>query len=154
MADCCDGSDEYDGNTKCPNTCWEAGKVAREKLRKKIATYQEGVTIRRQEIEKAKLTISKEEAELEKLKAEEKILKGLVEKLKGTFFFPFRGMKSCLTFSDLTPNPPKTNLKSYAVSTQLWKPLFYACKYMNAIFISYVVSFYPMLISLWRVVIE
>lgn len=86
-ADCCDGSDEYGGKTKCPNTCWEAGKVAREKLRKKIATYKEGVTIRRQEIEKAKLTISKEEAELQKLKDEEKILNGLVEKLKGTFFF-------------------------------------------------------------------
>ncbi|XP_057781151.1 LOW QUALITY PROTEIN: glucosidase 2 subunit beta [Salvia miltiorrhiza] len=82
ICDCCDGSDEYDGKTKCPNTCWEAGKVAREKLRKKIATYREGVTIRRQEIEKAKLTISKEEAELQKLKEEEKILNGLVEKLK------------------------------------------------------------------------
>ncbi|KAG6403455.1 hypothetical protein SASPL_135677 [Salvia splendens] len=82
ICDCCDGSDEYDGKTICPNTCWEAGKVAREKLKKKIATYQEGVTIRRQEIEKAKLSISKEEAELQKLKEEEKILNGLVEKLK------------------------------------------------------------------------
>ncbi|KAL1540922.1 glucosidase 2 subunit beta-like [Salvia divinorum] len=82
ICDCCDGSDEYDGKTTCPNTCWEAGKVAREKLKKKIATYQEGVTIRRQEIEKAKLTISKEESELQKLKEEEKILNGLVEKLK------------------------------------------------------------------------
>lgn len=82
ICDCCDGSDEYDGKTKCPNTCWEAGKVAREKLRKKIATYQEGVTIRRQEIEKAKLAIVKEEAELQKLKDEEIILKGLVDKLK------------------------------------------------------------------------
>ncbi|KAG6401260.1 hypothetical protein SASPL_138111 [Salvia splendens] len=82
ICDCCDGSDEYDGKTICPNTCWEAGKVAREKLKKKIATYQEGVTIRRKEIEKAKLSISKEEAELEKLKEEEKILNGLVEKLK------------------------------------------------------------------------
>ncbi|KAL1565699.1 glucosidase 2 subunit beta [Salvia divinorum] len=82
ICDCCDGSDEYDGKTKCPNTCWEAGKVAREKLRKKIATYQEGVSLRRQEIMKAKLTISKEEAEVQKLKEEEKILNVLVEKLK------------------------------------------------------------------------
>ncbi|KAI3461917.1 hypothetical protein Pfo_018580 [Paulownia fortunei] len=82
ICDCCDGSDEYDGKTKCPNTCWEAGKVAREKLRKKIATYQEGVTIRRQEIEQAKLAIAKEEGALLKLKDEEKILKPLVEKLK------------------------------------------------------------------------
>ncbi|KAL0390407.1 UNVERIFIED_CONTAM: Glucosidase 2 subunit beta [Sesamum calycinum] len=85
QADCCDGSDEYDSKTKCSNTCWEAGKAAREKLRKKIATYQEGVIIRRQEIERAKLAIVKEEGELSKLKDEEKILKGLVEKLKETY---------------------------------------------------------------------
>ncbi|KAL0418075.1 UNVERIFIED_CONTAM: Glucosidase 2 subunit beta [Sesamum radiatum] len=85
ICDCCDGSDEYDSKTKCSNTCWEAGKAAREKLRKKIATYQEGVIIRRQEIERAKLAIVKEEGELSKLKDEEKILKGLVEKLKETY---------------------------------------------------------------------
>ncbi|KAK6145020.1 hypothetical protein DH2020_021840 [Rehmannia glutinosa] len=82
ICDCCDGSDEYDGKTKCVNTCWEAGRVAREKLKKKIATYQEGVTIRRQEIEQAKLGIANEEGELLKLKDQEKILKELVEKLK------------------------------------------------------------------------
>lgn len=82
ICDCCDGSDEYDGKAKCPNTCWEAGKVAREKLKKKITTYQEGVTIRRKEIEKAKVAIAKDEKELLKLKNEEKILKPLVDKLK------------------------------------------------------------------------
>ncbi|KAL3649350.1 hypothetical protein CASFOL_005753 [Castilleja foliolosa] len=82
ICDCCDGSDEYDGKTKCPNTCWEAGKVAREKLRKKIATYQEGVTIRQKEIEQAKLSMAKEEGELSKLKGHEKIVKELVEQLK------------------------------------------------------------------------
>ncbi|XP_016464222.1 glucosidase 2 subunit beta [Nicotiana tabacum] len=82
ICDCCDGSDEYDGQTKCPNTCWEAGKVAREKLNKKIATYQEGVTLRKKEVEEAKLAIAKEETELSKLKNEKKILKELVEQLK------------------------------------------------------------------------
>ncbi|KAL2457413.1 Glucosidase 2 subunit beta [Abeliophyllum distichum] len=82
ICDCCDGSDEYDGKIKCPNTCWEAGKVARDKLKKKIKTYKEGVTIRRREIEQAKLAIAREEAELSKLKDEEKILKGLVQQLK------------------------------------------------------------------------
>ncbi|KAI3894705.1 hypothetical protein MKX03_031635 [Papaver bracteatum] len=82
ICDCCDGSDEYDGKVKCPNTCWESGKVARDKLQKKIATYKEGVTIRNQEIEQAKQGISKGEAELAKLKSEEKILKGLVQQLK------------------------------------------------------------------------
>lgn len=84
--DCCDGSDEYDGKVKCPNTCWEAGKVAREKLKKKIATYQEGVTLRKKEVEQAKQAFSKDEAYLLKLKNEEKILKGLVQQLKGMTF--------------------------------------------------------------------
>ncbi|KAG2675308.1 hypothetical protein I3843_13G156400 [Carya illinoinensis] len=82
ICDCCDGSDEYDGKVKCPNTCWEAGKVARDKLKKKIATYQEGAALREHEIEQAKLALTKDEAELTKLKDEEKILKGLVQQLK------------------------------------------------------------------------
>uniref|UniRef100_A0A2P2KRV5 Uncharacterized protein MANES_16G035100 n=1 Tax=Rhizophora mucronata TaxID=61149 RepID=A0A2P2KRV5_RHIMU len=82
ICDCCDGSDEYDGQVKCPNTCWEAGKVARDKLRKKIAMYKEGVALRKQEVEQAKLAVAKDEAELLKLKDEEKILKGLVQQLK------------------------------------------------------------------------
>ncbi|XP_031494639.1 glucosidase 2 subunit beta isoform X2 [Nymphaea colorata] len=82
ICDCCDGSDEYDGKIKCPNTCWEAGKAAREKLKKKISTFQEGSAIRRQEIEHAKQAIEKEEAELSKLKKEEKLLKDVVDKLK------------------------------------------------------------------------
>ncbi|KAK9291272.1 hypothetical protein L1049_009460 [Liquidambar formosana] len=67
ICDCCDGSDEYDGKVKCPNTCWKAGKVARDKLKKKIATYQEGVTKRKQEVEQAKEAIVKDEAELSRL---------------------------------------------------------------------------------------
>jgi cell division protein FtsB len=54
---------------------------------KKIATYQDGAIIRNKEIEKAKLSIAKEEEELSKLKNEEKSLKELVAKLKGTIFF-------------------------------------------------------------------
>ncbi|GLT26966.1 hypothetical protein SLA2020_020000 [Shorea laevis] len=82
ICDCCDGSDEYDGEVKCPNTCWEAGKAARDKLKKKIATYQEGVTLRKQEIEHARMAMAKDEAELKKLKNVEKILNGLVQQLK------------------------------------------------------------------------
>lgn len=81
--DCCDGSDEYDGQVKCQNTCWEAGKAARDKLRKKIATYKEGVALRKQEVEKAKVAITKDEAELSKLRNEENILEALVQQLKG-----------------------------------------------------------------------
>ncbi|KAE9613666.1 putative mannose-6-phosphate receptor binding domain, glucosidase 2 subunit beta [Lupinus albus] len=82
ICDCCDGTDEYDGKVKCPNTCWESGKVAREKLKKKIETYQEGVKLRKQEIEQAKLALEKDQSELSKLKKEESTLKGLVKQLK------------------------------------------------------------------------
>lgn len=82
ICDCCDGSDEYDGKTNCKNTCWEAGKVARDALKEKIATYQQGVTIRKRETEEAKISAAKDEAELSKLKSEEKVLKGIVEQLK------------------------------------------------------------------------
>lgn len=82
ICDCCDGSDEHDGNVKCHNTCWEAGKAARDKLKKKIATFQEGVTLRSKEVEQGKLAFAKDEAELSKLKNEEKVLKGLVQQLK------------------------------------------------------------------------
>ncbi|ESQ42795.1 hypothetical protein EUTSA_v10012928mg [Eutrema salsugineum] len=82
ICDCCDGSDEYDGKVTCPNTCWEAGKAARESLKKKIETYSQGLVIRKKEIEQAKVGLEKDEAELKKLKSEEKILKGLVQQLK------------------------------------------------------------------------
>ncbi|KAI3794859.1 hypothetical protein L1987_37499 [Smallanthus sonchifolius] len=82
ICDCCDGSDEYDGKINCKNTCWEAGKVARDILRKKIATFREGFTIRKHEVEQAKLSAAKDEEELSRLKNEENILKGLVQQLK------------------------------------------------------------------------
>ncbi|PKA61833.1 hypothetical protein AXF42_Ash008665 [Apostasia shenzhenica] len=82
ICDCCDGSDEYDGNANCPNTCWEAGKAARERLKKKIETFKEGIVARKKEIEKAKEAYTKDEAELAKLKSDEKMLKELVQKLK------------------------------------------------------------------------
>ncbi|PON51570.1 Glucosidase 2 subunit beta [Parasponia andersonii] len=86
ICDCCDGSDEYDDKVKCPNTCWEAGKVAREKLTRKIATFQEGVAIRKQDVERAIEAIAKDEVELSKLQNEEKTLRGLVQQLKGIIF--------------------------------------------------------------------
>lgn len=58
-------------------------------MKKKIATYKSGVVIRRQEVEKAKEAYAKDEAELAKLKGEEKILQGLVDKLKGALSVTF-----------------------------------------------------------------
>ncbi|XVF06547.1 hypothetical protein REPUB_Repub06bG0058500 [Reevesia pubescens] len=82
ICDCCDGSDEYDGKMKCPNTCWAAGKVAREKLEKKIEMYHEGVGLREQEIEQAKKAIARDKAQLLGLKNEKDVLEKIVKQLE------------------------------------------------------------------------
>jgi hypothetical protein len=82
-ADCCDGSDEYDGSVKCANTCWEAGKASREKLVKKVNVYKEGLKIRRSEIESGKKLRQQNDVTLKALRKEEKLLSGQVQKLKG-----------------------------------------------------------------------
>ena len=61
--------------------------MARDRLIKKITTCKEGATLRKLEVEQAKIDIAKDEAELTMLKNEEKILKGLVQELKGNTFF-------------------------------------------------------------------
>lgn len=63
--------------------------MARDKLMEKITIFREGVVIRKREVEQAKISAAKDKAELLKLKDEEKILKGIVQQLKGTFFFVF-----------------------------------------------------------------
>lgn len=82
-ADCCDGSDEYDGFAKCANTCWEAGKISREKLVKKVNVYREGLKIRRGEIESGKKLRQQNDITLTSLRKEEKLLNEQVQKLKG-----------------------------------------------------------------------
>ncbi|XP_020597689.1 glucosidase 2 subunit beta isoform X2 [Phalaenopsis equestris] len=82
ICDCCDGSDEYHSKANCTNTCWEAGKAARGKLKKKIETFKEGLILRKEIVEKAKQAYVKDEEELAKLKNDEKVLKELVQKLR------------------------------------------------------------------------
>lgn len=82
-ADCCDGSDEYDGFAKCANTCWEAGKASREKLVKKFNVYKDGLKLRRSEIESGKKLRQQNDITLKALRKEEKLLNEQVQKLKG-----------------------------------------------------------------------
>lgn len=82
ICDCCDGSDEYEGPLKCTNSCWEAGKAAREKLVKKVNVYKEGVKLRRSELESGKKLRQKNENKLITLRKEEKLLSAQVKKLK------------------------------------------------------------------------
>ena len=41
--------------------------MARDKLKKKISTYKEGVALRKKEVEQAKMAFAKDVAELSKL---------------------------------------------------------------------------------------
>lgn len=121
--DCCDGTDEYDGKVNCPNTCWEASKLAIDKLKKKIAAYQEGAIIRKKEVENAKQAITKDEAELSKLKNEEKILKGLVQQLKGMF----------LRFTDFSLNSSLVPMQLFSINIRPRNSFIFLDRYlMNA----------------------
>ncbi|GMI84609.1 hypothetical protein HRI_002130100 [Hibiscus trionum] len=81
ICDCCDGSDEYDGKVKCPNTCIKAGKVAIESFKRKIEVYQEGIALRKQEIEQAKRAVARDKAELSGLEKEREVVGKLVNQL-------------------------------------------------------------------------
>lgn len=92
-ADCCDGSDEYDGKVKCTYSCHEAGKVAMESLKRKVEMYQEGVVLRKVEIGLAKRAIARDKAELSGLKIEREVVEKFVHRLEGMtpsfLFFQF-----------------------------------------------------------------
>lgn len=52
-------------------------------MKKKITKFQEGVAMRKHELEQARGALIKDKEELDMLKIEEKSLKGLVEHLRG-----------------------------------------------------------------------
>ena len=60
--------------------------MARDRLLDRIAIFREGVDVRKHEVEQAKISAARDEAELSNLKSEEKVLKGIVRQLKGTSF--------------------------------------------------------------------
>lgn len=74
---------------KCTNSCWEAGKAAREKLVKKVNVYKEGVKLRLSELESGKKLRQKNEKKLITLRKEEKLLSAQVKKLKGWYLMLF-----------------------------------------------------------------
>jgi hypothetical protein len=64
---CCDGSDEYDGQITCPNTCREIGARARKEAAENAKRFEEGGKIRQSYIEKAKQKKNELEAERDRL---------------------------------------------------------------------------------------
>jgi hypothetical protein len=64
---CCDGSDEYDGQISCPNTCRELGARARQEAAENAKKFEEGGRVRQSYIEKAKQKRNELEAERDRL---------------------------------------------------------------------------------------
>ena len=58
---CCDGSDEYNGFTKCPNTCKELGAAARKAAEEQSKLHMQGWRIRQSYLD----TAARKKAELE-----------------------------------------------------------------------------------------
>jgi protein kinase C substrate 80K-H len=65
--DCCDGSDEYNGQVICPNTCAEVGREARLEAEKTAKVGMKGWKARNGYIEQAKTKVLALEAEREKV---------------------------------------------------------------------------------------
>lgn len=65
---CCDGSDEYDGQITCPNTCKEQGAQARKAAEEKAKTALRGWKTRNSYIDLAKRKKAEFEAEIRRLK--------------------------------------------------------------------------------------
>ena len=84
---CCDGSDEYDGQIACPNTCKELGIAARKAAEEDAKVAAKGWKTRKIYVETAKRKKAQLEAELAKLKEQivaaeqnEAELKGALDK--------------------------------------------------------------------------
>ncbi|KAI1317952.1 hypothetical protein EDD11_007474 [Mortierella claussenii] len=67
--ECCDGSDEHDGQIECPNVCEEVGAIARKEQEQIKAVRETGSRLRKQYIEYGKTVKAKLQTELKELKS-------------------------------------------------------------------------------------
>jgi len=82
-AQCCDGSDEFDGQVHCPNICDEVGaeaKVERQRLRK---IQKEGSKIRKGYIEYGRDSKKRLQDQLEKLLVKSEVIQKKSSEAKG-----------------------------------------------------------------------
>ncbi|KAF9928556.1 hypothetical protein FBU30_002294 [Linnemannia zychae] len=68
--ECCDGSDEYDGQINCPNRCAEVGAKAREENERVQAIQNEGARLRKGFIKYGKANKASLNQELKDLKSQ------------------------------------------------------------------------------------
>ncbi|CAO3573373.1 unnamed protein product [Mortierella alpina] len=67
--ECCDGTDEYDGQVHCPNVCEEVGREARKERERVQAIQEQGSRLRKEYIQHGKTAKLKLQQELETLQA-------------------------------------------------------------------------------------
>ena len=84
--ECCDGSDEFDGKVRCPNTCKEAGAAHRKQLDEEARKNRVGLKIRaeyihygQQEQKRLEANVQRFEMELVGAEEAEKRLKAVLE---------------------------------------------------------------------------
>ncbi|KAF9951580.1 hypothetical protein BGZ72_006938 [Mortierella alpina] len=66
-SECCDGTDEYDGQVQCPNVCEEVGREARKERERVQAIQEQGSRLRKEYIQRGKTAKLKLQQELEAL---------------------------------------------------------------------------------------
>ncbi|KAG9070868.1 hypothetical protein KI688_008409 [Linnemannia hyalina] len=67
--ECCDGSDEFDGQTHCPNVCEQVGAASRMEREKLEKIYEEGNRIRKEYVAYGQSSKTKLKEQLDKLQA-------------------------------------------------------------------------------------
>ncbi|KAG0209817.1 hypothetical protein BGX28_009923 [Mortierella sp. GBA30] len=75
--ECCDGTDEFDGQVQCPNVCEEVGAEARKERERVKAIQQQGSQMRKEYIQHGKAAKLKMQQELE-------TLQGKIDEIKKT----------------------------------------------------------------------
>lgn len=82
--ECCDGSDEFDGHTHCPNVCEQVGAVSRKQREKLERVHKEGNRIRKEYVVYGQSSKKKLKEQLDKLQAASASVKQAAADTKAT----------------------------------------------------------------------
>ncbi|KAF9206651.1 hypothetical protein BGZ49_002060 [Haplosporangium sp. Z 27] len=80
--ECCDGTDEYDGQIHCPNICETVGAEAKKEQERIRAIQEKGSLLRKEYIEYGKTTKTELQKEIEELKSKTDTLQKAVTDTK------------------------------------------------------------------------
>eukprot|EP00056_Hartaetosiga_gracilis_P019488 m.14428 g.14428 ORF g.14428 m.14428 type:complete len:469 (+) comp7726_c0_seq1:75-1481(+) len=84
VCDCCDGTDEYDSGVECENTCYEAGRIAREEAERLRKMQEEGYVKKLTLIEQGTKIMQEKRNRVDVLNAEIEEASALCDRLEET----------------------------------------------------------------------